>query len=45
MKGGPYKTTVVADVHTDLNMGEVLEVGSGYIDWLVRRFVRNADQQ
>lgn len=35
VQGDPYKTTVVADVHTDGNMGEVLEVGSGYIDWLV----------
>jgi hypothetical protein len=35
VEGDPYKTTVVADVHTDGNMGEVLEVGSGYIDWLV----------
>jgi hypothetical protein len=35
MQGDPFKTTVVADVHTDGNMQQVLEVGSGYIDWLV----------
>jgi hypothetical protein len=35
IEGDPYKTTVVADVHTDGNMAEVLEVGSGTIDWLV----------
>ena len=33
--GDPYKTTVVADVHTDGNTERVLEVGSGYIDWVV----------
>jgi hypothetical protein len=35
VEGDPYKTTVVADVHTDGNMEEVLEVGSGYIEWVV----------
>ena len=33
--GDPYKTTVVADVHTDGNTGRVLEVASGYVDWAV----------
>jgi hypothetical protein len=35
IEGDPYKTTVVADVHTDGNMEQVLEVGSGFVDWLV----------
>ncbi|MBN1608751.1 MAG: DUF3160 domain-containing protein [Polyangiaceae bacterium] len=34
VEGDPYKTTVVADVHTDGNTQRVLEVGSGYIDWV-----------
>jgi hypothetical protein len=33
--GDPYKTTVVADVHTDGNTERVLEAGSGYVDWVV----------
>jgi hypothetical protein len=35
VEGDPYKTTVVADVHTDGNTQRVLEVGSGYVDWVV----------
>ena len=35
VEGDPYKTTVVADVHTDGNTKRVLEVGSGYVDWVV----------
>ncbi len=35
VEGDPYKTTVVADVHTDGNTRRVLEVGSGYVDWAV----------
>jgi hypothetical protein len=31
----PYKTTIVADVHTDVNTKTVLEEGSGYIDWII----------
>jgi len=42
IQGDPYKTTVVADVHTDGNMEEVLEVGSGFIDWMV--IVRRIDE-
>jgi hypothetical protein len=33
--GDPYKTTIVADVHTDVNSKKVLEVGSGYLDWII----------
>ncbi|MBN1606625.1 MAG: DUF3160 domain-containing protein [Polyangiaceae bacterium] len=33
--GDPYKTTIVADVHTDGNTERVLEAGSGYVDWVV----------
>lgn len=35
LEGDPYKATVVADVHTDANTARVLEVGSGYVDWVV----------
>jgi hypothetical protein len=31
----PYKTTIVADVHTDVNTESVLEEGSGFLDWLI----------
>jgi len=33
--GDPYKTAIVADVHTDLNTKTVLEEGSGYLDLLI----------
>lgn len=42
IEGDPYKTTVVADVHTDGNTNRVLEVGSGFIDWTV--VVRRIDE-
>jgi hypothetical protein len=42
IEGDPYKTTIAADVHTDGNMEEVLEVGSGFIDWMV--IVRRIDE-
>jgi hypothetical protein len=35
VEGDPYKSTVVADVHTDGNLAQVLEVASGHIDWLI----------
>jgi hypothetical protein len=35
VEGDPYKTTVVADVHTDGNLSQVLEVASGQIDWMI----------
>jgi len=35
IEGDPYKTTIVADVHTDGNTQRVLEAGSGYVDWVV----------
>jgi hypothetical protein len=31
----PFKTTLIADVHTDVNTETVLEVGSGYLDWII----------
>ena len=34
-EGDGFKTTVVADVHTDGNTKNVLEEGSGKLDWLV----------
>lgn len=30
-----YKTTLIADVHTESNTKKVLEVGTGYVDWIV----------
>lgn len=33
--GDPFKTAVVADVHTDGNLEQVLEVASGQVDWMV----------
>jgi hypothetical protein len=30
-----FKTTIVADVHTEANTKKVLEVGTGYIDWVI----------
>jgi hypothetical protein len=35
VQGDPYKTAVVADVHTDGNLEQVLEVASGQVDWMV----------
>ena len=29
------KTTIIADVHTDINTGQVLEEGVGYVDFVV----------
>jgi len=34
-KKGAFKTSVIADVHTDANSKNVLEVGTGKIDWLL----------
>ena len=34
-KDDAFKTTIVADVHTEANTEKVLEVGSGYIDWVI----------
>lgn len=34
-KDDAFKTTIVADVHTEANTRKVLEVGSGYIDWVI----------
>ncbi len=34
-KEDAFKTTIVADVHTDANTKRVLEVGVGKIDWLL----------
>ncbi len=34
-KENAFKTTIVADVHTDANTGKVLEVGVGKIDWVL----------
>jgi hypothetical protein len=31
----PFKTSIVADVHTDVNTESVLEVGSGILDWII----------
>jgi len=33
--GDAFKTSVVADVHTDGNTGQVLEVGTGMVDWVI----------
>jgi len=30
-----YKTTLIADVHTETNTEKVLEVGTGYVDWII----------
>ncbi len=43
VEGDTYKTTVIADVHTDPNTDRVLEVGSGYIHWMV--IVRRIDDE
>ena len=34
-KGNAFKTTIIADVHTDSNSKRVLEVGSGKVDWII----------
>jgi hypothetical protein len=34
-KEDAFKTTIVADVHTESNTKKVLEVGSGYVDWVI----------
>ncbi|MCK4336077.1 MAG: DUF3160 domain-containing protein, partial [Candidatus Aenigmarchaeota archaeon] len=34
-KEDAFKTTIVADVHTETNTKKVLEVGTGKIDWIV----------
>ena len=34
-KDDAFKTTIVADVHTDANTRMALEVGSGAIDWVI----------
>jgi len=30
-----FKTSMIADVHTDVNTQKALEVGTGYIDWII----------
>jgi len=30
-----FKTTIIADVHTETNTQKVLEVGTGKIDWVI----------
>lgn len=30
-----YKTTLIADVHTETNTEKVLEVGTGYVNWII----------
>lgn len=30
-----FKTTIIADVHTETNTKKVLEVGTGKIDWIL----------
>jgi len=30
-----FKTTIIADVHTEANSKKVLEVGTGQVDWLI----------
>lgn len=34
-KDDAFKTTIVADVHTESNTKKVLEVGTGYVDWVI----------
>lgn len=34
-KNEAFKTTIVADVHTETNTKKVLEVGSGKVDWVL----------
>ena len=34
-KEDAFKTTIIADVHTETNTKKVLEVGTGKIDWIV----------
>jgi len=43
VENDPYKTTVIADVHTDPNTDKVLEVGSGNVDWMI--VIRRIDQE
>ncbi len=33
--GEAFKTSLIADVHTDGNTGQVLEVGTGTVDWVI----------
>lgn len=35
IQGDAFKTTLVADVHTDGNTRQVLEVASGKLDWII----------
>ena len=34
-KDDAFKTTIIADVHTETNTKKVLEVGTGKIDWII----------
>lgn len=34
-EGEAFKTTLIADVHTDPNTESVLEEASGYVDWII----------